>query len=891
MKYFFWLILVVFLTNGIQAQSRLDFTINSNWHFYKGKADPSSNSIPWESVNLPHSWNVDDVMDDVVGYYRDTASYKKDLYIPAGWKDKEVFLVFDAIGISANIYINGKLAGSHIGAYTSFNVPISEYLDFSEEGQSKNLLFVQANNSYSDDIPPLSADFTFFGGIYRDVHLVALEKVHFEMDSFNSGGVIWTTPEVSNESAEVQIRGAFSNSFDKKKKVSIEHILIDNRGKDVLSYEEEHSAKSGEVIPFNCQMNLKKPNLWSPENPYLYRLVSRLKIDGKIIDEIENPLGFRWFDFDVENGFSLNGMPYKLIGASRHQDFPDMGNALEDEIHIRDIELLKEMGGNFLRIAHYPQDEAILQACDRLGILTSIEIPLVNRITESEAFFNNSELMLREMMAQYYNHPSLIIWAYMNEIFLKVPYENGTEELENYLRSTNQLFSRLENIIRENDPYRYTMMVGHGSGQIYKDAGLIDIPQVFGWNIYTGWYDGKSSSIGSSFDKKHLLCGDVPILITEYGADADIRIHNFKPDRFDKSVEYATDYHIEYIKAFNDRKYLNAMIIWNLADFNSETRTETTPHINAKGLLTHDRKPKDPYRFYKANFGKEPYIRIGSNEWNFRTDRAKNETDEFVVQPVQVFSNFKEVELLHNGTFLAKEDVVNGLATFRVAFKQGANQLVAKAGSDESEIYDLANIDFTIIPTKLKDEVFPFEKLNISLGDKRFYTDYLRHENWLPAKKYSPESWGYIGGDVYKMVSTKRQSYGSDINILDTDLDAVYATQIEGIEEFRFDVPDGKYSLTLHFAELYSDVEHEVLVYNLGDEDDSSKQSQERTFSVKLNDKEFLTQLSNQRQLVPEKAISFKTEIIVENGEGVSVKFVSLQGEAILNGIQLRRIY
>ncbi|MGQ1945745.1 glycoside hydrolase family 2 TIM barrel-domain containing protein [Geofilum sp. OHC36d9] len=889
MKQILLLLLFGLLIFDSQAQVRCEYSINSNWKFCKGDIDAASNDARWENVSVPHCWNIDDVMDDELGYYRDTACYKRDLYIPGSWRDKEVFLVFDAIGISASVYINGQLAGSHTGGYTAFNIPITKYLNFSDEGNSKNQLFVKANNSYNKDIPPLSGDFTFFGGIYRDVHLVALDKVHFRMDQYNSQGVFWTTPKVSNESAELNLKGAFSNSFSRTKKVVVEHVVMDNAGKEVLNYEKKRTAKGGESVSFDCKLKLENPKLWSPENPYLYRLISRLKVDGKIVDQIENPIAFRWFKFDAENGFFLNGSPYKLIGASRHQDFATLGNALDDAVHIHDVELLKEMGGNFLRIAHYPQDEAVLEACDRLGVLTSIEIPLVNSITESEAFFHNSEIMLREMMAQYYNHPSIIIWAYMNEIFLHTPYEKGSDELAHYLHSTNQLFTRLENIIRENDPYRYTMMVGHGGGQIYSDAGLINIPKIFGWNIYTGWYDGKSSNIGKTMDKRHDLCKGVPILVTEYGADVDYRIHNFDPIRFDKSVEYAIDYHQEYIKAFKERKFISGMVVWNLADFSSETRNETTPHINSKGLLTYDRKPKDTYRFYRANFGEEPYLEIGSKEWNFRTGQQILADNDFVEQPVQVFSNLKEVEFFQNGRSLGRKEVINGIATFNVPFKQGENRLLVKSAFKGYDVADQASIKFNIVPKVLDDPDLPFQTLNISLGDKRFYTDYKNHENWLPAQEYFPGSWGYVGGEVYKMKNTKRQNFGSDINIIDSDMDAVYATQQLGIDEFRFDVPDGIYALVLHFCELSSNVKRQNLIYNLGSNGDNTENNEERVFSVTLNNKEFISNLSNNEELLPEKAVSYKTTVVVTDGKGISVKFDAIKGKPILNGIQLRK--
>jgi beta-galactosidase len=889
MKQIFLLLLFGLLFMDSQAQVRCQYTINSNWKFCKGNIEAAAKGVKWENVSVPHCWNIADVLDDEPGYYRDTACYKRDLYIPASWSDKEIFLVFDAIGISAGIYINGQLVGSHTGGYTAFNVPITKYLNFSDEGNSKNQLFVRASNSYNKDIPPLSGDFTFFGGLYRDVHLIALDKVHFRMDQYNSQGVFWTTPKVSPESAELNVKGAFSNSFPRTRKVVVEHSVIDDAGKEVLAYSEKHIAKSGESVNFGCNLKLDNPKLWSPEHPYLYRMISRLIVDGQIVDQVENPLAFRWFKFDADNGFFLNGSPYKLIGASRHQDFATLGNALDDAVHIHDIELLKEMGGNFLRVAHYPQDEAVLEACDRLGILTSIEIPLVNRITESEAFFHNSEVMLREMMAQYYNHPSIIIWAYMNEIFLQTPYEKGSAEFSHYLHSTNQLFTGLENIVRENDPYRYTMMVGHGGGQIYSDAGLINIPKIFGWNIYTGWYDGKSSNIGKTMDKRHVLCQGVPILVTEYGADVDYRIHNFNPIRFDKSVEYAIDYHQEYIKAFNDRKFINGMVVWNLADFSSETRTETTPHINSKGLLTYDRKPKDTYRFYKANFWEKPYLEIGSKEWNFRTDQEKVADDHFVEQPVQVFSNLKEIEFFQNGRSLGRKEVVNGFAIFKVPFKQGVNQLLVKSVFKGQAITDQANIEFSIVPRVLDDPEIPFPSLNISLGDKRFYTDYKNHENWFPAQQYFPGSWGYVGGEVYQMENSKRQNFGSDINIIDSDLDAVYATQQVGIDEFRFDVPDGIYVLVLHFCELSSNVDRQDLIYNLEGKGDDTDDLGERLFSVTLNNKEFISDLSNKEELVPGKAISYKTTVEVTDGEGISVRFNATKGKSILNGIQLRK--
>lgn len=879
------------LSFSLTAQNRWQHTINSDWQFHQGKVSDADADVDWEPVSIPHSWNVEDVMDDARGYYRDTACYKKSLYIPSSWKDREVFLVFDGVAISADVYVNGQFVAHHTGAYTSFNVSISDYLTFSEDGNSKNEVFVQANNSYNADIPPLSGDFTFFGGMYRDVHLVALEKIHFRMDQFNSEGIHWNTPKVSAQSANLIITGAFQNTTAQKQKVEVRHAIIDQEGNEVLAGSQKIKAISGQEHAFAMDFTVDNPELWSPEHPYLYSIISQLIVDGEVLDQIENPLAFRWFEFDAEQGFSLNGAPYDLIGTSRHQDYKGLGNALSDARHIRDVELLKAMGGNFLRISHYPQDKAVIEACDRLGILTSIEIPLVNRITESKAFFDNSEMMLKEMMAQYYNHPSLIIWAYMNEILLRVPYKKGTEDWDRYLKANNTLFSGLDSIARADDPYRYTMMVGHGGGSAYQEAGLIDIPMVFGWNIYTGWYDGKISSFGATIDRRKTLSANTPILVTEYGADTDNRIHTFDPVRFDKSVEYAVDFHKEYLKVFRNRDYINGMMVWNLSDFSSEGRGETTPHINAKGLLTQDRQAKDTYRFYQANLLKEPYLQIGSREWNTRSAAAVQSGDKVVVQPVNVFSNQEEVELLLNGQSLGRVKCEGGIAPFEVPFANGKNQLVARVISPSVKLYDETTIHFSIIPQNLLEESFPMKGINISLGDKRFFSDDLNGECWIPEQAYTKGSWGYVGGEIFKMANTKRVSYGSGKNILGTDLDPIYATQREGIDAFKFDLPEGKYRLTLHFAELLSDIEHEALAYNLGGDDVSKDDATMRVFSVKVNDEEVITDLSNQEYLVPERAIKYETVVYVRNGENLSVDFTDKNGESILNGIQLQKIY
>ncbi|NGF55843.1 beta-galactosidase [Parapedobacter sp. SGR-10] len=892
-------ILIVFFLLGLslkgQAQ-RISYTINSNWNFYKGTLQnipQAGQEIQWEPVNIPHTWNDRDVMDDEPGYYRGEAWYRKKIYIPQQWKDKDVYVFFEGAAQVAEVFVNGKKVGSHTGSYTFFSFPITQYLKPGKDNVENELL-VRLDNSHNEDIPPLSADFTFFGGLYRDVHLIAVNKVRFDMDNDASNGIFITTPNVSAERAAVNIRGSFVNNSASSKNITVEHVILDADGQTAYALKKEYKTAKGQQVSFSDDINdITKPHLWSTENPYLYRVVSTISDSQtqEILDEVSNPLGFRWYSFDAEKGFFLNGEPLKLIGASRHQDYKGKGNALSDALHIRDVELLKEMGGNFLRVAHYPQDPAVLQACDRLGILASVETSIVNRITETEAFAEHAKKMHLEMIRQNFNHPSLIIWAYMNEVLLRPRYEKGSVEQEAYFGKITKLAQELEDITRKEDPYRYTMIPNHGNFDLYNRVQLTKIPMLVGWNLYQGWYSDKFSGFANYLDRHRRELPDKPLLVTEYGGDADIRLHSFEPIRFDKTVEYTTRYHQAYLKAMMERPFVAAAMIWNLADFSSETRTESTPHINSKGILTLDRKPKDAYRFYQANLLKIPYLQIGTKEWNLRTGIAKSDTQLAHTQEVLVFSNQPTVTLKHNGKIIGNSSTAQGIARFHVDFVNGQNTLQALATTgDKEEITDQADIWFKMLPVNLHNKSLPFTEVNISLGDKRYFHDAANHQIWMPEKEYQPGSWGYIGGSIFRMENKARHSYGSDKDILGTDADPVYATQRTGIEQFKFDVPQGEYELTLHFAELLSDIQREELVYNLNGGGLTGDNFQERVFDVNINGHVFLKNLSNKEYLEPEKSVNFKTSVSVYDHQGITVDFVPKTGETILNGIQLRKI-
>ncbi len=875
------------MTEFVNAQ-RIILPLNNDWQFTKDKYIVDGNAaVSWQTVQLPHTWNVKDIMDDEPGYYRGEGWYKKTIDITAALKNKKVLLYFEGANQQTEVYVNGKKAGGHTGGYTSFCIPISSFL---KTGLAKNEIAVKVDNSYNENIPPLSADFTFYGGIYRNVSLVFTNDVHFTLADNASAGLYISTPVVTAKKATIAIKGTVVNASAEKKYLRIISTIFDR-----------HNKKAGEIktlsaVNPNEQQNFEQnistfnaPHLWSPEDPYLYTVVTKITdaVSGKLLDEIKNPLGFRWFSFDADKGFFLNGKSYKLIGTSRHQDFEGMGNAVSKKIAVEDIALVKKMGSNFFRVAHYPQDPSVLDACDSLGLLTSVEIPVVNEITESESFYQNCKKMQVEMIRQNYNHPSVIIWCYMNEILLRPHFATDKERQKIYFSSVTNLARSLDSITRKEDPYRYTMIANHADFNRYNDNHLTTLAMITGWNLYSGWYSSKQEDFPAFLDRHHEKLPQQPFMISEYGADADNRIRSSTPLRFDKSVEYATQFHQFYITEIMKRNFVAGAVVWNLADFNSETRTETMPHINNKGLLTWNRIPKDPYYLYQASFLKQPFIKISTAAWNIRGGIADS-LGEFCYQPVQVASNLKEVVINLNGKIIGAAMVKNGLATLNVPFVNGPNTLQVTGNKEEVIFKDTLVINFQLQPYKLNSKTIPFTQLNILLGAKRYFIDEKNQQLWLPDQPYHSGSWGHIGGKPFVIKNNTQLPYGTDKNIAGTDDDPVYQTQQVGIQQYRFDVPAGTYELTLHFAELQGGV-IKMPPYNLTDtgRDENAVQ---RIFNVSVNDEVLLHNFNIQQQYGAATAIVKKTKVTVVNNAGITIAFNSIEGESVLNAIQLKKL-
>ena len=891
MKKLFYIFILLFIVGWVQAQQRVVYTINDGWKFTKGSpfeaqltgCDDSS----WETVNIPHTWNDKDADDETPGFYRGPVWYRKQLFIDKSQEGRRAVIYFEGANQEVRFYLNGQFVGEHKGGYTRFCFDITPHLRYGQE----NLFAIYVNNVYNPNIPPLSADFTFFGGIYRDVYLQFMNPVHIAANDYASSGVYIRTPEVNNSAASVEITTLLTNDMPQATEIRVENIICDADGKEVKKTQAEVKLAAGETkTDISKKIKIDSPRLWDIDDPYRYMVYTRIldKRKGTLLDEVVNPLGLRWFKFDSEKGFFLNGKGRKLIGTARHQDYFQKGNALRDELHVQDVLLLKEMGGNYLRVSHYPQDPVIMEMCDKLGIVTSVEIPVVNAVTETEEFLHNSVEMAKEMVRQDFNRPSVMIWGYMNEIFLRRPYTEG-KQLEDYYRFTEKVARALEATIREEDPSRYTMMAYHNMPQYYEDAHLTEIPMIQGWNLYQGWYEPDINEFQRLLDRAHKAYKGKVLMITEYGPGVDPRVHSYQPERFDFSQEYGLVYHKHYLNEMMKRPFIAGSSLWNLNDFYSESRVDAVPHVNNKGVVGLNREKKDVYWFYKTALSRRPILVIGNREWKSRGG-VVNTAQKECIQSVPVFSNAEEVELFVNNKSLGKKKIENNYALFDVPFVGGENLLEAVAVTGDNKLRDMLRIQFQLVGSQLKDEAVPFTELNVMLGSPRYFEDRAANVAWIPEQEYKPGSWGFIGGTSYRRKTGFGTMLGSDIDIHGTDMNPIFQTQRVGIKSFKADVPDGEYSVYLHWAELESDKEREALVYNLG-ADSEQTFAGNRSFGISINGTTVSDDFNVARDYGYARAVIKKFVITVKDGKGVSVDFHKKEGEPILNAIRIYRNY
>jgi beta-galactosidase len=865
---------------------RIDYTINSGWFFQKGEIIETHDFTHlenWERINLPHTWNNADAFDAISGYYRGPGWYAKKLNIPADWKNKEVFIHFEGANQETEVFINHQKAGSHIGGYTAFRFNITPYLEF---GKS-NLLSVRVTNIHNENIPPLRADFTFYGGVYRNVRLIAVEPVHFDLGNYASDGVFVQTNELSEAQAVISLSGQITNALNNNHKVVLETTLADHNQNILASKTKQISLFANENTAFQSdEIQVTNPKLWSPDDPYLYNMIIRIRDNGNeknILDEMILPVGLRWFDFDDQNRFVLNGQPLKLIGTNRHQDLPGKGNALSDEDHRNDYKKIKELGFNFVRLAHYPQAPEVYRMCDRLGLLVWSEIPIVNRITQTEEFTDNCMNMQREHIRQTRNHPSMVFYGYMNEVLINMLGDDDLPEQEKarIAGATLELANKLESLSKEEAPEHYTVMaIHHNEG--YNKYGVADVPDVLGWNLYFGWYYQQMEDLKPFLSAQHERYPDRPLIVSEYGPGTDIRNHTESPIPWDYSEDYQVIMHASYLDQMMRTPFLAGFAAWNFADFGSERRKDAIPHVNQKGLLNFDRTEKDVCNLYRAYFSEKNTLHIALRNYRHQGGLEDANQNGISTKPVRIFSSAEQVELKVNGESLGTKKVTTHTALFDVPFKDGINTLEA---IDDNGMKDQVEIDYALYPRPLNAP--ERKELAVNVGSHFSFYDPEAGILWMADREYAPGLWGYSGGEPYIRTGGRQPKTGISDNILGTKNDPLFQTFVEGLDHYRFDVSEGFYEVTVCLVEPDKRIPDKELIYNFTLNTEQRKKEGHRVFDLKINGLTVLDDVNLASEFGPLQAAEYTFRVYAEKDDGIRVEFLPVEGKPVLSGIRI----
>ena len=630
--------------------------INENWVFVKENEK--------STVNLPHTWNGTDGQDGGNDYYRGKCTYIKEIAKVDMPQGEEIYLQLDGVNSSAFVYFNSKLVCTHHGGYSTFRVKLENIKD-------NNEIKIEADNSPNDFVYPQQADFTFYGGIYRDVTLIGVEKNHFDLDFFGAPG-IQITPIVNGDKADVNVKTYITGGGEVRVTVNGE-------------------TKTGTEVDFIVD----NPHLWNGvADPYLYNAVAELIVDGEVVDRVESRFGIRSFKVDPQKGFILNGKPYPLRGVSRHQDRPGIGNALLSEHHREDIELICEMGANTIRLAHYQHAQYFYDLCDEKGLIVWAEIPYIS--SHLEKGVENTKTQITELISQNYNHPCIVTWGLSNEITMSGA---SPAVVENH--------KMLNDLVHSMDKTRPTTEAV--VTMCSMDNEYVHISDIVSYNHYFGWYGGNVNMYGPWFDKFHEKYPDKAIGISEYGCEA-LNWHATDIAQGDYTEEYQAYYHEELIKQIAVRPYLWATHVWNMFDFAADARAEGGENgMNHKGLVTFDRKyKKDSFYAYQAWLSDKPMLHICSKRY---IDRVEDKVK------IKVYSNQDEVELFANGESVGVQKKGEfPFFTFEVK-NEGETVLTAKAGdlTDESKIrkVDSFNEDY-----RMKEEgaVINWFEINTPVG-------------------------------------------------------------------------------------------------------------------------------------------------------------------------------
>ena len=611
--------------------------LNVGWRFLKSCSSIKEwNESLSDPVDIPHTWNNFDGQDGNNDYFRGACCYKKEFSRPSLLANQQVWLQFDGINSSASVFLNSSFVAHHDGGYSSFCFQITNYL------QEENQLFVIADNSPNDRVYPQTADFTFYGGIYRDVRLIIVDKSHFAFTENGGKGLKVNASDDGRLVVDSQIQGDYD---------SIEYSLYDGN---------ECKMKGSGVY---CEMRIENVHLWDGlKDPHLYRLEAKLIQNNATKDLVEQTVGFRSFSIDSEKGFFLNGKSYPLRGVSRHQDRLDVGNAISKQMHEEDMALILECGANSVRLAHYQHDQYFYDLCDQYGVLCWAEIPYITKHMDNG--FENTVSQLSELIEQNYNHPSIFCWGISNEITAA---GNSEAVFQNNLA--------LLKLSHDKDASRPVAMAH--AFMLGLEEKIVTLPDIIGYNLYYGWYLGEVAGNCSFLDRCHASHPEKPLALTEFGCDANLCFQASTPVKGDYSEQYQSDFHEFMCQEIDKRPYLWGTFIWNMFDFGADARDEGgVKGRNNKGLVSFDRKIcKDSFYAVKAWYSTKPFVHICGERY---VNRVEDESE------IKVYSNQEEVELFNNGKSLGLKRGKH-VFVFEVKLEEN-NKIEATSGELRSSI-------------------------------------------------------------------------------------------------------------------------------------------------------------------------------------------------------------
>ena len=633
--------------------------LNQDWKFIQQDAGlPDSLPVHWQTVQLPHSWNAVDGQDGNGSYDRGKYWYAKTFETPkqplTGGK---VFVEILAAGQQATVYVNGTEVTYHEGGYSTFRADITSLCK--DEGE--NLLVVACSNEYKDSVYPQSADFTFYGGLYRGVNLISVPEAHFDLEYYGGPGIQVTPKPCDCGGATFEIVTYVKNTDEN---FTVLYSVLDADGKEVAS-----GCRPADSTGITLYVPDAKK--WDIDSPYLYTVKAALQRRNETYDEISTRAGVRSFSCDPQKGFIMNGKETPLRGVSRHQDMLYKGNALTKEDHYRDAELIKELGANTIRLAHYQHNQYFYDACDELGFIVWAEIPFISVFNKDPEAHQNCISQLKELIIQNYNHPSICFWGISNEILI-----GGISEklVENH--------KELNALAKELDPTRLTT-IAHVS-MTPVESPMHHITDVESYNHYFGWYGGKMEDNGPWLDNFHKVHPDICLGLSEYGCEGIITYHGPNPACKDYSEEYQALYHEHMAKVLDERPWIWSSHVWNMFDFGCAARNEGgVAGRNNKGLMTIDRKTKkDSYYIYKAYWNKEPMVHLCGKRYAQRSGETTQ---------IRVYSNLPTVTLYLNGEKVG-EQTAEKVFVFEVALADGFNTIVAEAG-DQKDTMTLEKVE------------------------------------------------------------------------------------------------------------------------------------------------------------------------------------------------------